>query len=293
MIETAPPPALERAPRAENGFLAVYSRATAACAYVLLVAGALVTSTGSSLAVPDWPLSFGRVFPPMLGGVLFEHGHRMIAGAVSLLTFALALALRRLESRPWVRALGYAAAGLIVCQALLGGLTVLLRLPPAVSISHACLGQGVFCLLLSIAEVERPAYRAPALGQSAPDLWHLGAGAVGALYLQLALGALLRHTGHGLWAHAGWAAAAAGFVAALALRGIRSSDAELHGPARLLALALPAQLALGYASYRFRFSPDFETGLHWGSALTAAHLAVGALLLGTSVVWTLRAYRGR
>src|SRR5713226_4576490 len=61
----------------------------AGATFVLIFAGGLVTSTGSALAVPDWPLSFGKFFPRMEGGVLYEHGHRMVAGAVAILTLVL------------------------------------------------------------------------------------------------------------------------------------------------------------------------------------------------------------
>src|SRR5947199_5081710 len=103
--------------------------ATAAATFVLLFVGGLVTSTGSRLAVPDWPLSFGQVFPRMEGGVLFEHGHRLFATAVGLLTVGLAFWTSRIEPRRWVRVLGWAMLGVVVLQGVLGGVTVLLRLP--------------------------------------------------------------------------------------------------------------------------------------------------------------------
>src|SRR5208337_1375761 len=102
---------------------------TAAATFVLIFAGGLVTSTGSALAVPDWPLSFGKFFPKLEGGVLYEHGHRMIAATVTLLTLALMVWAFRAEHRTWVKRLAAAAFGLIVVQAVLGGLTVLFLLP--------------------------------------------------------------------------------------------------------------------------------------------------------------------
>src|ERR1041385_3830082 len=90
-----------------------FALVTAGCTFLLLLAGALVTSTGSSLAVPDWPLSFGKFFPQMTGGVLFEHGHRMVAGTVAALTAGLAIALQRLEARVWVRRLAWTALGAV------------------------------------------------------------------------------------------------------------------------------------------------------------------------------------
>jgi len=271
-----------------------FAQVVAGCAWLLLIAGALVTSTGSSLSVPDWPLSFGKILPPMLGGVRFEHGHRMIAGTVAILTFVLAGWLARREERRWVRVLGYCAAGAIVLQALLGGATVLLRLPPPVSISHACLAEAVFCLLVCVAQATSPWFESLPTGH-AGGLWKIGAFATGAVYLQIALGALLRHTGMGLPAHVLWAGGATIAVLVASTRGASALPEEygLFGPSAFMSLIIPAQLLLGYFSFRVRFSPDFTAGVSLGAFVTAAHLAVGALLLATCMTWTLRAVRCR
>src|SRR5580700_11004773 len=102
---------------------------TACCTFLLLIAGALVTSNDAGLSVPDWPLSYGSFLPPMVGGIFWEHGHRMIATFVGILTIVLAVWLWRSEPRPWVRRLGLGALGLIVAQGVLGGLTVRFYLP--------------------------------------------------------------------------------------------------------------------------------------------------------------------
>src|SRR5437667_2183294 len=115
--------------------------ALSACTLFLIFVGGLVTSTGSGLSVPDWPLSYGRLMPPMVGGIFYEHGHRMVASAVGLLTVVLAVWLSRREPRAWVRRLGYAALAAVVAQGVLGGLTVIFLLPTAVSVAHACLAQ--------------------------------------------------------------------------------------------------------------------------------------------------------
>ena len=121
-----------------------YTKLVAGATLVLIVAGGLVTSTGSGLAVPDWPLSYGMLFPPMVGGILYEHGHRMIAGTVAVLTAIMALWLKLREPRRWVRRLGGLALLAVVLQAVLGGLTVIFLLPDAISIAHACLAQTFF-----------------------------------------------------------------------------------------------------------------------------------------------------
>ncbi|MBZ0253451.1 MAG: COX15/CtaA family protein, partial [Candidatus Methylomirabilis sp.] len=131
--------------------LARFAKATAAATFFLLFAGAMVTSTGSGLSVPDWPLSYGTLMPPMVGGIFYEHGHRMVATAVGLLTVVLAAWLWVREERLWVRRLGLAALGLVVAQGVLGGLTVLLLLPAPVSSAHATLGQTFFLVTILIA----------------------------------------------------------------------------------------------------------------------------------------------
>src|SRR5215472_7685648 len=114
-----------------------FSLATAFCTLLLLIAGALVTSNNAGLSVPDWPLSYGSFFPPMVGGIFYEHGHRVIATAIGILTIILAVLISRHEPRRWVRRLGWTALALIIVQGLFGGLTVKLLLPPPVSTIHA------------------------------------------------------------------------------------------------------------------------------------------------------------
>lgn len=274
-------PAVQTAPVA--GALA---RGVSAALFLLLVAGALVTSTGSGLAVPDWPLSFGRYFPPMVGGVLFEHGHRMLAGLVGLATLSLCAWTLAREGRPWVRGLAAAAGGGIVLQALLGGATVLLSLPHAVSIAHACLGQTVFCLVVALAETSSQA-------EGAPSFWRPGLAAFSAAYAQLFLGALLRHSGAGLWAHL-LGAAAMTVLGGLAVARVFSGGgaARQAAPALLMAVLIPLQLALGLAAYaaRARVLPWVS---FWAVALPTSHLACGALILASSLVLALRPPRGQ
>ncbi len=124
---------------------------TAVFAFFVLIAGALVTSNDAGLSVPDWPLSYGSLFPPMVGGIFYEHGHRMVAAALGIFSIVLAVWLWRVESRSWLRWLGVAAVGGVVAQGLLGGLTVKFFLPPPVSAAHATLAQIFFATVVSIA----------------------------------------------------------------------------------------------------------------------------------------------
>ncbi len=209
-----------------------FAKFVAASTLFLIFAGAMVTSTGSGLAVPDWPLSYGMVFPPMVGGIFYEHGHRMIAATVGFLTVIQAVWLQRREPKRFVRLLGWTSVGAVIAQGLLGGLTVLFLLPPAISIGHAALAEIFFSLNVSIAfftssffaslaspsgaSLASPSGAAAASaaeGRAAGQDFragtrgraplHFGAASlstviVGLVYLQILLGALMRHLGAGL-----------------------------------------------------------------------------------------------
>jgi cytochrome c oxidase assembly protein subunit 15 len=210
-----------------EAFLGVGTRTVAVCVFLLLIAGALVTSTQSGLAVPDWPLSYGKVMPPMVGGILFEHGHRLVAAAVSTLVGLEMAMLFFFETRKTVKVLGAAAFAAILLQALLGGLTVLFLLPPAVSSAHAALAEIVFALTAVVALMcsrtwtqlaSRPAthsleeipssassslsleenLRISSKGEEGRSAFRWVVAATCAVYLQIVLGAVMRHTGAGL-----------------------------------------------------------------------------------------------
>src|SRR5688500_11679381 len=128
-----------------------FTKLVATCTLFLIFAGAMVTSTGSGLAVPDWPLSYGMLMPPMVAGIFYEHGHRMIATTVGFLTIIQAIWLQRREPKRFVRILGWAALGAVITQGLRGGLTVIFLLPTVVSVSYAALAEVFFCISISSA----------------------------------------------------------------------------------------------------------------------------------------------
>ena len=193
------------APRARG--LHGFALAVAAATLLLVFAGGLVTSTESGLSVPDWPTTYGQnmfTFPvsKWVGGIRYEHVHRLIASGVGLLTVALAVWLARREPRRWVRRLGYFALAAVVAQGVLGGLTVLLLLPTAVSVAHACLAQTFFCLVVAIAVVTSPRWTSTARtlreALAASPVGRAAAVTAGAVFLQLLVGAVMRHTKAGL-----------------------------------------------------------------------------------------------
>lgn len=177
-----------------------------ACLVVgLISAGALVTSTGAGLSVPDWPTSYGGFNPPnwwRISTVRAEHGHRLLAGAVAVMTLGLAIWTQRTETRSWVKGLAWAALASVVTQAVLGGITVLYYLPTAVSVAHAGLAQLFLCLVTLIAIVTsrswvcvsremRPTYNGDRPRRFARWL-------PVAVYVQIMIGAVMRHGDAGL-----------------------------------------------------------------------------------------------
>jgi cytochrome c oxidase assembly protein subunit 15 len=278
-----------------------------ACAtFFLIIAGANVTSHDAGLAVPDWPLSFGKFFPKMVGNVFWEHGHRMIATAVGMLTIGLAIYLQWREPRRWVKRLGWIALAGVVAQGLLGGLTVKLLLPLAVSAAHATLAQLFFLTTVSIAVFTSPSWRNPPVvthaGGEGISLRSLSVFALIAILAQLVLGATLRHSATWdqdlptslLLAHVGGAICVTlilGVTIVTTLLRFRG-ESYLARPALIAAALLFVQLALGLAAYvtrtRSPFDPQPLTPM---VAVTVAHVACGALVFASTIVFTLRVFR--
>ena len=199
---------------------------TAAVTLVLIVAGALVTSNDAGLSVPDWPTSFGSIYkmPLMVGGVKYEHTHRMVAEFVGLLTIILAAWTWFVEKRRWLRFLGLAALGTVIAQGILGGITVLFYLPPAVSSAHAAVAQTFFCIAVTIAVFtgKRSVEEQPRVEWDArrPTLFTLILLSIFVLYVQLILGAMFRHHGLSWWPHVVHAAVVAIVLSWTAIRAI-------------------------------------------------------------------------
>lgn len=271
-----------------------------------------MTSTGSALAVPDWPLAFGKLIPPLMGGVRFEWSHRLVAGAVSILTLILALWTWSQEPRRWVRIIAFAALALVVLQVVLGGLTVLMLLPLPLAVAHAATAQAFFCLMISIALFTSPGFSSILQNidvdsqHKRPPLGTLAAATTLAAYVQILIGALMRHLGAGLaipdfptsygrlvppfysfgvdinFAHRCGALVVTLLVGWTFGRTMRfyGANRPLRNAAILMLALLGLQITLGALTI-------------WsGRAVlpTTAHVAIGAALLGGCLALTIRAY---
>jgi heme a synthase len=299
-----------------------FSKFVVACTVLLILAGSLVTSHDAGLSVPDWPTTYGWnmfTFPPSMwvANIFYEHGHRLVASGVGMLTIVLAAWLWIAERGSWLRWMGVVALGGIVAQGLLGGITVLLLLPPAVSTAHAALAEIFFCLTVAIAVFTSPAWRR-AYGdpdddrEVTPDdasLRRLATTATVLIYIQILIGATMRHTGAGLaipdfplmfggivpdhwnaaiavhFVHRVGALVVAGSIVTTAVYILRrhTDRSELAQPALATTLLTIVQIIFGALTVITRRDP----------LINSLHVVVGALLLTMSLVLTLRSWRAK
>ena len=179
------------------------SKLTSFSTLFLIFVGALVKSHEVGLSVPDWPTTYGKqmfAFPlsEMVGGIFYEHGHRMLATIIGFFTLIQAISLGFSNEPYWLKKLGFIALGTVITQGIFGGITVLFYLPPAVSIIHGILAQTFFVMTIIIAyslSVERETRKNITVNNSMRDGTLI---IVGFVYIQLILGALMRHTASGM-----------------------------------------------------------------------------------------------
>lgn len=275
----------------------------------LLLLGSIVHATGSSLACPDWPTCFGTMMPEMKGGVFWEHLHRLWAGALVLLFAAAVIALRAtpplaLPGRIRLLRMGYLGLGLLIVQSVLGGLTVIYRLPDAISTSHLALAFLFLALVTAIVAGTGAGVGATGTDPGAGTARRAGLWATGMIFAQSIVGALVRHTDSGMacpdvplclgrvipplvhptvqlhFLHRVLGLA----VAMVVLRGswqviARSADPVQRRLAAGLAAGVAAQVLLGFLSVAFRLDPPY----------VSSHTLLAAILLSLAVAMTVRA----
>lgn len=291
-----------------------FAKLVAASTVILVLAGSFVTSTGSGLSVPDWPTTYGWnmfTFPPSkwVGGIFYEHGHRLIASTVGFLTVVLAAWLWQAEPRRWMRWLGVTALAAVVLQGVLGGLTVLFFLPAPVSTAHAGLAEIFFCLTVAIALFTSPSWHRADDTVDDGRLRLVATLTTTLIYVQILIGATMRHTDAGLaipdfplmfghvvpdhwdakiavhFAHrVGALVVTLSILAASAHVWYHQRDRRrLLAPATLLVGLVALQVTLGALTVL--------SGRH--ELINSLHVVCGALVLTTSLVLTLRSWRLR
>jgi heme a synthase len=282
----------------------------ASATFILIFVGGLVKSTGSELSVPDWPLAFGKLIPSLNGGVLFEYSHRVAAGVVSILTFALMVWAILREPRRWVRVLAIVAFALVIAQAILGGITVLFLIPLPIAMAHTATANAFFCVVVALAIFTSPWFIETEPRKESPALLplaQLSAITTGIIYLQILIGALMRHLGAGLaipdfptsfgqavpplwneyiainFIHRCGAVVVTFFVAWTVVRVLKNhrDEPSLRRPALALIILLTAQICLGAITIWSRRAV----------LPTTSHVAIGAAVLVTSLTITIRSRR--
>jgi heme a synthase len=285
-------PATSNAPQSSHRL----AFATSACTVLLLMAGALVTSNDAADSVPDWPLAYGKIIPPLVGGIRYEYAHRLMAGTVAILTLILAVALARSGSR-FLRNLGLTALVLVIAQAVLGGMRVLFHDPALTATVHAILAQIFFCTVVSLTLFTSQWWNSePARldDPTTPSLRSLSTITAAAIFVQLILGAGFRHGAFGILPHIIGAVLVL-FLSIWTSRTVRvrfGNVAQLRRWGILLMAFIGTQFLLGIAAY-WAVVQEIKAAQPFASyvVLTVAHVLVGALTLAASVVLALSAAR--
>ncbi len=274
-----------------------FAIATACCTILLLMAGALVTSNNAADSVPDWPLAYGKIVPPLVGGVRFEYTHRVLAALVSILTLVLAVWVARVDRRPLARRLGWTALALVIAQAMLGGIRVLEGHPAISATAHATLAQIFFVTIVGLSVYLSPWWRAD-LPQwedfSSPTARSLTLWTTLAILAQLVLGAAFRHGAFGIAPHL----MGAGVLTVLVVWTGRTVKKRFKQVSvlRLGVVLLHAffglQLLLGGGAYWavLKAGGNFQPAISY-VVLTVAHVLGGALTLAASLILTLTCFR--
>jgi len=292
--------------------------------FPLIWVGGLVTTYDAGMAVPDWPNTFGYnlflypwqswVFGPW--DLFIEHGHRQLGAIVGLLAIALLISILRRERRAWVRMLAVVVLIAVVAQGVLGGMRVLYD-NRQLAMLHGCFGPAFFAMTAAMNVFLSPSWRSPIAAemQSNTRLVRLSLALVVLTYLQLVLGATMRHLPSFVTPpffraivifHLLTAAAVFGHIAALAWRMERQAHAPraLRWVTRCLSLLIVVQISFGAGTWVVKYGwPEWFA--NWGLAATyvveaksmlqsltvTAHVAIGSLLLASSTAFAALATR--
>jgi len=264
---------------------------------LLLVAGALVTSNEAALSVPDWPTSYGTFTPPMVGGIVYEHSHRVIAGVLGILLIVEAMVIWRCEERRWLRWFALAAVGGVVAQAILGGEVVIRLLHYWLPVLHACFAQLMFGAILCLAVFTSKWWtdsHERLEDRGGPSIHSLAILNAVVIFVQVFLGAGFRHQYAPIWPHIVGAFVVLGVMiwTAAVLRRRFESSRELTFGRTLLHSMVGMQILLGGAAYWSRLATqDAPQPMPAMVVLTVVHTVFGALVFASSILVVLMCYR--
>ncbi len=290
----SPPTALPPSrPAAFRPGLATFAGIGAVWVFVLVTLGAFTTSIGAGMAFADWPLSNGSLNP--IGwldnlSMFAEHSHRLSAGMMSIITIVLAVWIGRTEARPWVRKLAWFAVGLVLAQAIVGGLRVLLdsHALPSLETSvgrlfamlHACLAQLFVCTLIAIAVACSRGWIERGVPVSA-TVRRIGVICCALLFCQLAIAAVLRHSFAGL--------AIPTFPHSTPEGGLLPAHWDFRVSIHFAHRVMAAILTIVLPTFVFLVTRDRGATLAMRTAASALISLLGLqIFLGAQIIWTQR-----
>ena len=280
-----------------NTWLSRFAFMTVGATFLLLTIGGIVSSKGVGMAVPDWPTTFGEnmftfPFSKMVGGVFYEHSHRLMGSLVGILTMGLTFFIWWKEERRWLKWLSVAALLSVILQGIMGGLRVI-EISTYYAVAHGAFAHLFFALIVSITLFLTDFWRNSGSETHSEDhttLRKLSIYTSTTIYIQLILGAIYRHTGELLWLHLLFA-----FAVTVLLFLLTDSVSKKIGEIRflkkvsiLLGALIIFQLFTGMGAFMVKlFSPDRLQAPPMVVGMTVVHLLSGALLFALSVVLTL------
>jgi cytochrome c oxidase assembly protein subunit 15 len=274
-----------------------FAVATAVTTLLLLVAGALVTSNDAADSVPDWPLAYGRIIPPLVGGIRYEFAHRVVAALVAVFTVALAIWISRASLRGSARRWGWIAFALVLVQAFLGRERVLFGHAAVIATIHATVAQIFFMVVVGLTLLTSAWWQrdvAPLEDLGSPRLRSLSVWTTAAILIQLVLGAGFRHDAFGILPHLVGAIVVL-FLAVWTSRTVRERFGQVRDLRRwgiLLQAFLGTQILLGFAAYwAVAQSRNAPQPMLLYVVITVAHVVDGALTLAASVLLMLSSFR--
>ena len=288
---------MEAAQIKSNTLLSRFAFMTVGATFILLVIGGLVSSKGVGMAVPDWPTTFGEnmftfPFSKMVGGIFYEHSHRLMGSLVGFLTIGLTSLIWWKEERRWLKWLSVIALISVILQGIMGGLRVT-EISTFYAVAHGAFAHLFFALIVSIALFLTDFWRNS--GHDTPEVDHTSLRKLSiytsiAIYIQLILGAIYRHIGELLWLHLLFA-----FVVTVLLFILTDSVSKKIGEigflkkvSILLGALIIFQLFTGMGAFMVKlFSPDRLHAPPMVVGMTLVHVLSGALLFASSVVLTL------
>jgi len=281
----------------ENPWIGRIAVTTVAATFFLLILGGIVSSKGVGMAVPDWPTTFGYnmfTYPlsKMVGGIFYEHSHRLIGSLVGFLTIGLSIAIIWKDNRRWLKVLSVVALIAVIAQGIMGGMRVV-EISKAFAVAHGAFAHAFFALVVSIAFFLSNFWKDLPTGNNimeASQLRRFSIITTIMIYSQLVVGAIYRHTGNWFWIHMLLALIVTTTIFLLmdSVNKKIGNITFLRRTSITLSALILLQLFSGLGAYMTKLiSPDPLTASAIVVTITLIHVLSGSLIFSSSVLLTI------